>query len=193
MQNSSNSLKGQLNSHPFNRRNLLSGCGLSLCALLTPYDAVASSMKPLSFSQLRRQSEHICCAKVMTHKSMWLELGGRKRLVTEHSLQELETFKGIKPGSANLKVFTLGGRKGNLAQKVHGAAQIIDGEEGVFFIASATAGISAIVGMAQGHFPLRKTRSLEKLVTRDHFFKASSAPFSLPFVGKNLKHLRQMF
>jgi hypothetical protein len=105
-----------------------------------------------SLPELLSSSHTVGFAASEQATSRWEEIGGSKRIVTYHQVG----FDDLVVGQdRELWVRTLGGRVGDLAQVVHGEAELRIGERCLLFVGPGSDGVSVVTEMAQGHYPLR--------------------------------------
>jgi hypothetical protein len=106
----------------------------------------------VSLPELLRSSTAVGFAASSEASSRWEEIGGSKRIVTYHRVGFDELLVGQ---DRELWVRTLGGRVGDIAQIVHGEAELRVGEPCLLFVSPGRDGVSVVTEMAQGHYPLR--------------------------------------
>ncbi len=108
----------------------------------------------MSTEDLVKVSTHIAVVEPVERFSKWEEVAGSKRIVTYTRLTVLE---GIVDGPEGDSVWvrTLGGKVDKIGQAVAGEAEFSLNEPAVVFLAK-TGDALVVVGMAQGHFPLRE-------------------------------------
>ncbi len=106
----------------------------------------------VSLPELLRSSTAVGFAQSAEVTSHWEEIGGSRRIVTYHRVGFDELVIGK---DRELWVRTLGGRMGDIAQVVHGEAELRMGEPCLLFVSPARDGALVVTEMAQGHYPLR--------------------------------------
>jgi hypothetical protein len=157
------------------RRAVLSWT-LGSLALLLPSPALASIARGLSLSELRRGSGCCVLGTALSAQSRWETVGRNRRIVTTTRLRVEQLLGGAAPGTEAL-VRTLGGQVGDVGQIVHGEALLLLGQTAALFLMPETQGMHAVMGMAQGHFPiatddrgderLRRSPRLPELIDAD--------------------------
>jgi hypothetical protein len=137
---------------PLTRRDAL---GLMLAGgaawLFAARPARASVAVGVSLPELLRASTAVGFAASSEASSRWEEIGGSKRIVTYHRVGFEELLLGQ---DRDLWVRTLGGRVGDIAQVVHGEAELRVAEPCLLFVRPGRDGVSVVTEMAQGHYPL---------------------------------------
>lgn len=103
------------------------------------------------------------------HECRYEESATERRIVTEFGVRVEEVWRGSSLHSPRITL--LGGRVGDLAQKVPGEAILQDGVSALLFLGPDRGGYQNIVGMAQGQFDvsggtLRKSRALPAALRR---------------------------
>lgn len=161
------------------RRTFVAGlAALTLPAAWTE-EAHASALTGLTLRELVTRSERVALCQAVSSECTFAQVAGSRRIVTLTRLVELETVQGHGTASEHIAL-TLGGRIGDIGQKVHGEAILPPEAPVVVFLGSdhASSGVGfhrRIVGMAQGSFEvddgvqgrrLRPNRNLPKLIRR---------------------------
>ena len=108
----------------------------------------------LSLQELGQASEHILVVTALEATSAWETLGGRRRIVTDTRVRVDDVIAKATPPGAELWVRTLGGTVGERAALVLGEAALFPNQASVLF-ATRFEGAYRVLGMAQGHYPLR--------------------------------------
>lgn len=108
----------------------------------------------MSTEDLVKVSTHIVVAEPVERFSKWEEVGGSKRIVTYTRLSVLEGIVDA-PEADSVWVRTLGGKVDKIGQAVAGEAEFTMNEPSVVFLAK-TRDTLVVVGMAQGHYPLKE-------------------------------------
>jgi hypothetical protein len=135
-----------------NRRQSFGVLG-TLAIGLVSERASATLVRGLSLAALSKRSQIVAVGAALDARSHVVELGGQRRIVTDTRLGVREAFFG---GSrSELTVRTLGGRVDGVGELVSGQPELELGRPGVLFLLEGPDGIHHVVGMAQGHFPLR--------------------------------------
>jgi hypothetical protein len=146
---------------PLTRRDAL---GLMLAGgtawLFAARPARASVAVGVSLPELLRSSTTVGFAASSEASSRWEEIGGSKRIVTYHRVSFDELLVGQ---DRDLWVRTLGGRVGDIAQVVHGEAELRVAQPCLLFVCPGRDGARVVTEMAQGHYPLGDTRGTLRL------------------------------
>lgn len=124
-------------------------------SLLPGKDAVALTAIELSVNQLVTASTLVVHAQPSESLGVWEDADGARarRIVTYTRLDVLDVLDGQVP-SDPVWVRTLGGRVGDIAQRVEGEAVLVRGQPSVFFLSRRPDATYVVVGMAQGHYPV---------------------------------------
>lgn len=148
------------------RRAALLGLLASGLVCAIPRGARAGAALPVPLNELISRSRLSLVGTARQASSVWEGSGGGRRIVTYSRVEVHQRLDGQSVSTSELFVRTLGGAVGELAQAVHGEAQLELGKPAVFFLrdlAIAPEGSDAAVGdvfvitaMAQGHYPLLK-------------------------------------
>ncbi|HYO93477.1 MAG TPA: hypothetical protein VER33_03150 [Polyangiaceae bacterium] len=117
--------------------------------------AEATLMRSLTLEALASRSARIVVATALESSSRWVELGGRRRIVTDTRVRIEEGIAKQDSSDSEVMVRTLGGVVGELGALVHGEAELALDEPCVVFLAPRAADLHSVAGMAQGHYPLR--------------------------------------
>jgi hypothetical protein len=155
--------------------------------------AEGSIARALSLADLVRQSEQIVVGTPLAASSRWEQIGGRRRIVTYTRVRVDEAWAG-GAGGVELLVRTLGGRVGKIGQVVHGEAFLQLGEATVLFVGLAPDATPVIVGMSQGHFPLRSDASgTRRLAPSPRLFELSGRDSAVERLsGRRLAEAREI-
>jgi hypothetical protein len=137
------------------RRRALSLLGALACSSFWPARARAGYAMGLTLEQLSRGSQAICVAAAIEATSHWTIVAGARHIVTDVRVLVDDVIAGTKLAAEPVLVRTLGGAVGRTGERVSGEALLVVGEPAVLFITPETEGIRTVMGMAQGHFPLR--------------------------------------
>jgi len=149
----------------FTRRTLggasVAFLGHVLLGGLLPRTAQATTAVALALEDLVQESFRIALVTPTQASTAWESIGGQRRIVTRTTvlLQDVwrsadEPLASSEEDAQQMVVSTLGGRVGELQQKVHGEAALREGEATLVFAGRLRDGARRIVGMAQGHYPL---------------------------------------
>lgn len=112
-------------------------------------------MRGLTLEALSGASGHIIYGTALESHAHWETLGGHRRIVTDTRVRVDDTIAKTTPDSEIL-VRTLGGTIGDLAAMVFGEAVLALDQPSVLFLTEKPEGVHRVVGMAQGHYPVRK-------------------------------------
>jgi hypothetical protein len=142
------------------RRSFVAG----LAAIASPIplwssEAVASTAYGLTTEELVRRSARVSLGRSVERTTSFMDLAGARRIVTVHRIIEVERIDSDEAPEESW-VLTLGGRMGDLGQKVSGEAEIRDGDDFVLFLGRETEASPSVppyrrvIGMAQGAYGL---------------------------------------
>lgn len=141
------------------RRRLLHGLsGAAVACVLGP-DALATSARALTLRELLLRSRHALVGTPRAIESRWEYYAGARRIVTYTTLRVSQSVDGRPAPDRELRLRTLGGSVGDIAQVVHGEAQPKLDHPGLLFLDSDEGGLFRVTGMAQGHYPLKPDAS----------------------------------
>lgn len=120
----------------------------------SPRAAMASTFVELSVAELVSKSNLVVAGTPLDARSLWEDdQGGRgRRIVTYTHLRIDRVIDGQVTGE--LWVRTLGGEVGDVGQHVDGEAVLTTSKPALLFLRALADGTHAVVGMAQGHYPL---------------------------------------
>ncbi len=155
----------------FSRRNLLLGSSLALLNFTQTTPARATSAIYLTLPQLRARSKRVVIGRPVLHESDWADVGGSRRIVT--TTRFVQTHDWLQAESEDEKVEdellikTLGGRVGNIGQKVAGEAQLPLNKEILLFIGGGDSSHQRVIGMGQGAYPIEQEEGAP-LLRRSH-------------------------
>jgi hypothetical protein len=133
---------------------VIGGLASAVGALALPRAAKATLLRGLSLEALSATSGRIVYGSALEASSHWEVLGGHKRIVTDTRVRVDDVIAKAAPDQEIL-VRTLGGTMGDLAAMVYGEALLVLDEPCVLFLSEQPAGVHRVVGMAQGHYPVR--------------------------------------
>lgn len=149
------------------RRDWLVGTGLIALGSVWSGKASASTLKGLSLAELSRASDRIIVGRSVAYESDWAYVAGSRRIVTVSRIIQETDFLQAKTANDKVEdevlVLTLGGRVGDLGQKVPGEAQVTVGQDNVFFVSEEQEGVRRILGMSQGAYPIFEKDGARKL------------------------------
>jgi hypothetical protein len=125
-------------------------------------EAMAGTAVGVTLPDLVHRSSVVAFSRSLEASSRWEEIGGSRRIVTYQRVWFDELLFG-HPSSQELWVRTLGGRVGDLAQIVHGEAELRVGDACLLFVHPGRDGVPVVTELAQGHYPLRPDGSWQRL------------------------------
>ena len=134
---------------PFRRVLLLALIPAVLCSI----PAFATTVKRLSLEEVTAAADHIVRGKVESSRSFWQG----KQIMTEVTLSVARTYKG--PARSRQTILQIGGRVESpvpLEMVVPGTPLQRVGDEAFFFLEPAGPDRKIIVGLFQGHVPVRR-------------------------------------
>jgi hypothetical protein len=132
-------------------------------ALFEPDEVAAGQFLPIPLRELVRTSSQVWLGMPVEKHSEWLDTPIGRLIVTltrvscEHELVAGQSHAG------ELWVQTLGGAVGKTGQLVHGEAKLSLGERCVLFLSRPT-DRHVVNGMAQGHYAIRMSKGVERLI-----------------------------
>jgi hypothetical protein len=133
------------------RRQMLALLGLG-CAGSYSKAAEATLVRGLTLEALSRGSDRIVVGTAVDSSSHWEDIGGKRRIVTDSRVRIEGTIAGAS--GSELLVRTHGGKIGLVGELVFGEAELTLNAPCVLFL-RAKANEHYVLGMAQGHYPLR--------------------------------------
>lgn len=138
------------------RREALLGAAFGVCGVLLPSVAEATVVQGLSLVELSKMSHRILVGTALEANAHWETLGSRKRIVTDTRLR-VDDVVNATTGKTDgeILVRTLGGTIGDIGALVHGEALISLQKPCVLFLHESQLGVHRVIGMAQGHYPVR--------------------------------------
>jgi hypothetical protein len=121
---------------------------------LSPRSASASTFVELSVAELVSKSTLVVAGTPLDGTSVWEDSeGGRgRRIVTYTRLRVDRVIDGRAPSEVWIR--TLGGHVGDIGQHVDGEAVLAPAQASLLFLHGLSDGTHAVVGMAQGQYPL---------------------------------------
>lgn len=133
-----------------------------LFALFTMH-LFATSVIPMSVEQLAESSTNIVRVRALSSESSWD--AEHAHIYTFTHLQPLENLKGVT--SAEIVVRQMGGRVGNIEQRVSGVRRWRVGDESVLFLRPSEVGngVMAVVGLFQGNFAVKRISVTEAVAS----------------------------
>lgn len=137
------------------RSYLLGGASLAAALLLCPREAHATLVRGLTLAQLVAKSELVLQLTPLDAFSHYVDIGDRRSLVTDTLARVDDVLAKAHPPGSELTIRTLGGRLGNTGEIVHGQAELALQATCAAFLKRGQDGAHWVMGMAQGHYPLR--------------------------------------
>jgi hypothetical protein len=131
-------------------------CVVGIACAVLHRRRVSASSKPDALSALMMRS---CCCVVgrsVAGESSWSVLGGARRIVTIHRVQVDEMLATEAAAGDELLVRTLGGRVGDVAQRVFGEAELSIDRPALLFLARLDPTTHAVTDLGRGCFPLER-------------------------------------
>jgi hypothetical protein len=126
-------------------------------------DADAGVSIELGLTEISHRSTAVVVGTATESRSMWEQAEGRSRIVTYHRVSIDRVAAGAIDGTETW-VRTLGGRVGDIGQRVEGEAVLTQSKRMLLFLASRPDGGSRVVGMAQGAWLIvRGTDGVERV------------------------------
>src|SRR4051794_20142458 len=125
-----------------------------LFVALVAIQLCATTVIPMSVEQLATSSTQIVRARATSSRASWD--AGHAHIYTFTSFDALENLKGSR--SSQVVVRQMGGRVGNIEQRVAGVRSFHSGDEAVLFLrpSEVGGGVMAIVGLFQGNFAVKR-------------------------------------
>lgn len=136
------------------RRSFLGCLGAAASSGLISSQARATLLRGLSLEELVGRSAFIVVLSALDSESHYLDIGGRRSIVTDTRVRIEDVLAKALPQAQELVVRTLGGRVGDVGELVHGQPALSLGSPDVAFLKLGADGAHWFVGMAQGHYPL---------------------------------------
>jgi hypothetical protein len=135
------------------RRVFVSAAAL-LTAELASNRVFATLMRGLPLRDLVAQSHHILLLTALDSRCRYLDIGGRRHIVTETRARIDDVLASAVPSAGQVVVSTLGGKLDGVGELVHGQAEFSLGAPCVAFLARGADGSLWVTGMSQGHYPV---------------------------------------
>lgn len=127
-------------------------------ALPTTWSGVssASTLRGLTLNELTRAAQRVALARAVQKECRWESVAGTRRIVTLTRFVQETDLKRAKALSDRIEdeflAMTLGGRVGDLGQKISGEAAVPVSQEALLFLSAEQSGHRRILGMAQGAY-----------------------------------------
>lgn len=119
--------------------------------------AAASTFRPIPLETMVSKSALIVVATPVARQTRVVVVGSKQRVVTDSAVEVAWTLRGEDCAGKNIVVRTLGGTVGGVGQIVYGEARLVLGQSSLMFLTPGPEGVFAVLGMAQGQFPLEPT------------------------------------
>lgn len=118
--------------------------------------AHASTALALSLAQLVSRSDRVVLGLPVSATSSWESVAGQRRIVTRTRVVQSEDWLADDSLPDELFVVTLGGRVGDVGQKVAGEAHLQVDERCLLFVGKENKLARPVIGMGQGHYPIER-------------------------------------
>jgi hypothetical protein len=123
---------------------------------LSPRSASASTFVELSVAELVSKSTLVVAGTPLDSRSLWEDSeGGRGRRIVTYTRVRIDRLIDGK-ASGEVWVRTLGGSVDDIGQHVDGEAVLPPETPSLLFLRALPDGTHAVVGMAQGNYPLER-------------------------------------
>ena len=152
------------------RRQLLASVGL---LWLWPRGVRACGPSP-ALSDLLSHCSYCVLGRAVVSESHWVGLGGKQRIVTIHEFEIDEVLHGQAIPGETLRVRTLGGQVGDIAERVFGDAELAPQQRTLLFLSRVDETLHVVTGMAGGCFPIRQDAKGEATMHALHATTAQS-------------------
>lgn len=134
------------------RRQFGVSAGTLAASLALSQSVHASTLQALSLEEIVARSERAVVGIPVVSESEWRYVAGSRRIVTRtRFLQEADWLLDEEQGD-EFFVLTLGGRIGDVAEKVPGEAALRLDERCLLFASQESDGLRRVIGMGQGHY-----------------------------------------
>lgn len=142
--------------------------GLSLLSAssltLLPRASGATTLRALSLEELIEFSDRAALGTPVHFSSDYFYVRGSRRIVTWTRFAQEENLYSGEAQEEELLIMTLGGKVGNLRQKVPGEAALTLGQRCLLFPSPENSdGTRQVIGMGQGKFAVEKSERLDVL------------------------------
>jgi hypothetical protein len=127
---------------------------------LAAIGAWAVTLEYLSVEDMARQATAIVRGRVVGSTTA----AQGPLIYTQYTVEVQERWKGVE--AATVQAVVLGGALAGRTQTFAGAPNLVEGSEYVLFLWTGPSGMTQIIGLSQGVFPLAKDASGELLATR---------------------------
>jgi len=133
------------------RRAFLASVTFSMAGL-SERAADAALARGITLDELVRASRRAIVGVALEAHCEWATFGKQRVIVTDTRVRVEETLLGAPAEGHEVLVRVLGGRIGELGERVSGQAELVLGTPALVFLGAETATPSLIVGAAQGHY-----------------------------------------
>lgn len=131
---------------------------------LLAHSSEATTVRALSLDNLIEFSDRASLGTPVHYSSDFAYIRGSRRIVTWTRIAQEEDLYSEDGQADEILVMTLGGKVGNLRQKVPGEAALTMGQRCLIFASSEQPdGTRQVIGMAQGKFTVEKGERLDVL------------------------------
>lgn len=145
------------------RRQFGVSAGTLAASLALSHSAHASTLQALSLEEIVARSERAVVGIPVVSESEWRYVAGSRRIVTRtRFLQEADWLLDEEQGD-EFFVLTLGGRIGDIQQKVPGEASLRLDERCLLFAGQEKSGFRRVIGMGQGQYLVEGEEEQAKL------------------------------
>ncbi|HXZ79578.1 MAG TPA: hypothetical protein VEG30_06590 [Terriglobales bacterium] len=132
-----------------------------LCLILRS-NLNATMIVPISVEELTRRASDVVEATVLNSWSAW---NPQHTLI--YTYTQMQVIQSLKGTSQSITVKQIGGKVGNVTQKVAGVRQFQIGEQAMLFLRPSQAGdgTHVIVGLMQGNFRIARSTTGEMIAS----------------------------
>jgi hypothetical protein len=173
------------------RRSML---GAAALALLRP-GRLWARVGAAPLAELLAHSDCCVVARSLAATSSFRVLGGARRIVTLHRLRVDEALDGPVRAGDELTLRTLGGRVGDLAQRVFGEAELAIDEPALLFLFRADAAEFVVTDLAGGCLALdRDARGVTRvrIARPEHAVAAPADGAAAQLAGATMPEVQQL-
>ena len=133
---------------------------ITVCALLVPLAAAATTIVPADFADMVSGSQTIVHGRVVDVRAQ--ATSGRKSIESIVTIAVLDAIKG--PASARVVFRVPGGQIGRYRRTMVGAPEFAEGDEVVLFLSGRTPALPTPFGLSQGVYRVSRSAA-QALVT----------------------------
>jgi len=138
----------------------------AFASLLRTHEAFGALARGLSLEELVGATTSGVVGTPLASECRWADFRGVRAIVTDTRVRVEELLVNADPGASEVIVRTLGGAIGDLGEHVDGQPRLVFGQPSVLFLKRSKLGIDVVVGMAQGHYPLKHQKDRSLRLTR---------------------------